>query len=36
MQIDTPKKLSRPSKKLIDELKNNLYPVENPFRKIEL
>ena len=36
IQIDTPKKLSRPSKGLIDELKNNLYPIENPFRKIEL
>ena len=36
IQIDTPSKLSRLSKKLIDELKNNLYPVANPFRKIEL
>ena len=36
IQIDTPKRLSRPSKGLIDELKNNLYPIENPFRKIEL
>ena len=36
IQIDTPRRLSRPSKGLIDELKNNLYPIENPFRKIEL
>ena len=36
VQIDTPRKLSRPSKGLISELNNNLYPVENPFRKIEL
>ena len=36
IQIDTPRKLSRSAKKLIDELDNNLYPVENPFRKIEL
>ena len=36
IQIDTPRKLSRPSKGLIHELRDNLYPVENPFRKIEL
>ena len=36
IQIDTPRKLSRSSKGLINELDNNLYPIENPFRKIEL
>ena len=36
VQIDTPRKLSRPIKGLISELRNNLHPVENPFRKIEL
>ena len=36
IQIDTPKKLSRSSKNLIDDLKSNLHPIDNPFRKIEL
>ena len=36
VQIDTPKKISRSTKGLIDDLKNNLYPIDNPFRKIEL
>ncbi len=36
VQINTPKKLSRSTKGLIDDLKNNLYPIDNPFRKIEL
>jgi len=36
IQINTPKKISRFTKGLIDDLKNNLYPINNPFRKIEL
>ena len=36
VQINTPKKLSRSTKGIIDDLKNNLYPIDNPFRKIEL
>ena len=36
IQINTPKKISRSTKVLIDDLKNSLYPIDNPFRKIEL
>ena len=36
VQIHTPKKISRSTKGLIDDLKDNLYPIDNPFRKIEL
>ena len=36
VQINTPKKISRSTKGLIDDLKDNLYPIDNPFRKIEL
>ena len=36
VQINTPKKITRSTKRLIDDLKDNLYPIDNPFRKIEL
>ncbi|MFL3007115.1 MAG: molecular chaperone DnaJ [Candidatus Neomarinimicrobiota bacterium] len=36
VQIHTPNKISRSTKGLIDDLKDNLYPIDNPFRKIEL
>ncbi len=36
IQIDTPIKLSRSSKGLIEDLNSRLNPIENPFRKIEL
>ena len=36
VQINTPKKISRSTKRLIDDLKDNLYPIDDPYRKIEL
>ena len=36
IQIDTPKKLTRQAKKSVEELKDNLKPIEKPYSKIDL
>ena len=36
VQINTPKKISKSMKGLINDMQNNLGPINNPFRKIEL
>ena len=36
IQIETPKKLSRSTKKLIESLENDLEPIQNPLSKIDI
>ena len=36
IQIDTPKKLTRDAKKALEQLKESLKPIEDPYSKIDL